>query len=181
MNYCKEKLTSNYSDADFIFFWGHTPAKDGRITQACLSQWWKCDFSEGEISFCCAEQYMMYKKALLFEDNAIAKEILKSKSPKKIKGFGRLVSGFDSAVWDEHKGNIVVQGNILKFSQNPELKEYLLGTVDKILVEASPYDKVWGIGMKKGSVGICDPKKWKGQNLLGFALMEARDRINLHQ
>ena len=177
MKYCKEKLTSTYSTNDFIFFWGHTSAKSGEITQTCLSQWWKCTFIENDITFCCAEQYMMYQKALLFEDHTIAQEILKSKSPKKIKELGRLVKSFDSKIWDEHKAEIVLRGNILKFSQNPELKKYLLGTGDKILVEASPYDRVWGIGMRAGSGGNCEPQRWKGQNLLGFLLMEARDMI----
>ena len=177
MKYCEEMLTSTYSTNDFIFFWGHTPATSSEITQTCLSQWWKCYFTEGGITFCCAEQYMMYKKALLFEDYEHADEIPKTKDPKNIKALGRLVKGFDNKVQNEHKAEIVLQGNILKFSQNPELKQYLLGTRDKILVEASPYDRVWGIGMRSGSGGICEPQKWKGENLLGFLLMEARDMI----
>lgn len=179
MKYCRENLTATYSESDFVFFWSHKSSKGGEITEACFSQWWKCSFVEDDITFCCAEQYMMYKKALLFEDYSIAKEILKTKNPKKIKELGRLVQNFDSKVWDEHKAEIVLQGNILKFSQNPELKDYLLGTGDKILVEASPYDRVWGVGLRKENSAICSPQKWKGQNLLGFALMEARDRICL--
>lgn len=177
MKYCRENLTATYSNTDFVFFWSHKPAKGGKITEACFSQWWKCSFVEEGFTFCCAEQYMMFKKALLFKDYAIAKEILKSKSPKKIKELGRLVQNFDSKTWDEYKAEIVLQGNILKFSQNPELREYLLSTGDKILVEVSPYDKVWGVGLKKENSDICSPQKWKGQNLLGFALMEARDKI----
>lgn len=177
MKYCRENLTATYSESDFVFFWSHKSAKGGEITEACLSQWWKCSFVEGGITFCCAEQYMMYKKALLFKDYAIAKEILRTTNPKKIKELGRLVQNFDSQVWDEHKAEIVLQGNILKFSQNPELKDYLLSTGGRILVEASPYDKVWGVGLRKENSAICTPQKWKGQNLLGFALMEARDRI----
>ena len=144
MKYNKNQLKSSYPDTDFVFFWGHTPAKSGEITQSCLSQWWKCDFTEGGINFCCAEQYMMYRKALLFEDHEHADDILKTKDPKTIKALGRLVSNFDDKVWNEHKSEIVLQGNICKFSQNPELKAYLIGTGDRILVEASPYDRVWG-------------------------------------
>ena len=177
MKYCRENLTATYSESDFVFFWSHKSAKGGEITEACFSQWWKCSFVEEGFTFCCAEQYMMFKKALLFKDYAIAKEILKSKSPKRIKELGRLVQNFDSKTWDVHKAEIVLQGNILKFSQNTELREYLLSTGNKILVEASPYDKVWGIGLKKGNSDICSPQKWRGQNLLGFALMEARDKI----
>lgn len=181
MKYSIEKLNSTYSQSDFVFFWGHTPAKSGEITKTCLSQWWKCDFEEDGVIFCCAEQYMMYKKALLFEDREHAEEILKTNDPKAIKALGRLVKNFDDKVWNEHKSDIVLQGNILKFSQNPELKEYLLGTEDKILVEASPYDRVWGIGMKAETVGICDPQNWKGQNLLGFLLMEIRDNLRFEK
>lgn len=177
MLYSKERLLENYPQFDFVFFWSHKPEKDGKITETCLSQWWKCSFVEDDITFCCAEQYMMYKKALLFEDYAIAKEILKQKSQKKIKELGRLVRNFDNKTWDEHKEEIVLRGNILKFSQNPELKEYLIGTGKKILVEASPYDKIWGVGMKKENDDIYFPQKWKGQNLLGFLLMETRDRM----
>lgn len=177
MKYCREKLSSTYSKDNFVFFWGHIPAKSGKITQSCLSQWWKCNFTESGINFCCAEQYMMYKKALLFKDHEHADEILKAKEPKTIKALGRLVNNFDDKVWNEHKAEIVLQGNILKFSQNPKLKAYLIGTGDRILVEASPYDRVWGIGMRAGASGICDPQKWKGQNLLGFLLMEVREMI----
>lgn len=178
MKYSIEKLSSDNSVTDFVFFWGHTPAKGGEITQTCLSQWWQCNFMEDSIIFCCAEQYMMYKKALLFEDYEHAYEILKANDPKKIKELGRLVKNFDDDIWNCHKEEIVLQGNILKFSQNSKLKEYLINTGNKILVEASPYDKVWGIGMKKESDEICDPQKWQGQNLLGFVLMETRDRIS---
>ena len=177
MKYSKEKLNSKYSKSDFVFFWGHTPAENGEITQTCLSQWWKCTFEEDGVIFCCAEQYMMYQKALLFKDQDHADKILKAKDPKTIKALGRMVRNFDAGVWDTHKQEIVLQGNILKFSQNPELKQYLISTGNKILVEASPYDSIWGIGMRAGSAGICDPKNWKGQNLLGFLLMEARERI----
>lgn len=177
MKYDREKLTGVYTENDFCFFWGHTPAKDGLITENCLSQWWKCDFMEDHILFCCSEQYMMYHKALLFADYEYAQKIIVSSDPKEIKEFGRLIRGFDEKRWDENKQNIVLQGNLLKFSQNSELKQFLLETENKILVEASPYDCIWGIGMRKGSEGICEPGSWKGQNLLGFAIMDARDRI----
>ena len=111
MKYGREKLSSTYSADNFVFFWGHTPAKSGEITQSCLSQWWKCNFTESGINFCCAEQYMMYKKALLFKDHEHADEILKAKEPKTIKALGRMVTGFDDKVWNEHKAEIVLQGN----------------------------------------------------------------------
>lgn len=167
----------NGNEDDFIFFWGHTPAKDGKITETCLSQWWSCNFYENGILFCCAEQYMMYKKALLFNDFEYAQKIVQCKDAKKIKEYGRLVRNFDEKIWDDNKQSIVMQGNLLKFSQNLELKDFLLSTESKILVEASPYDKIWGIGMKKGTNSILTPQNWKGENLLGYIIMEIRDRL----
>lgn len=170
-------ISSNNTENDFIFFWGHKPAKGGEITESCLSQWWKCNFMENGILFCCAEQYMMYKKALLFEDYEYAQMVLASKEPKEIKEYGRLIRNFNEEKWNLNKQMIVIEGNILKFSQNLDLKEYLQNTATKILVEASPYDKIWGIGMKKGTEGILNPYNWKGENLLGFSIMEVRDRL----
>ena len=116
-----------------------------------------------------------FQKALLFGDREVYDEIMAAESPDKYKKLGRKVRNFDSKVWDEKKYDIVVEGNKAKFSQNPVLMEFLLSTGDAILVEASPYDTIWGIGLdietaKKGSV-----EDWKGENLLGCALMETRD------
>lgn len=177
MKYNNKVLEEVYSEDDICFFWGHQPAKDGIITESCLSQWWKCAFMENQIIFCCAEQYMMYRKAMLFKDFEYAQKILFCKDAKKIKEYGRLVRGFDEDKWNEEKSNIVLRGNILKFSQNEELYRFLIGTKDKLLVEASPYDKIWGIGMKKNEKGVLEPSKWKGLNLLGFILMDVRNRI----
>jgi len=177
MKYNRSMYTGSYSAEDFVFFWGHTPASNGKITKACFSQWWLCDFNDDGIDFCCAEQYMMYHKALAFSDEEYAKKILGSRDQKEIKGFGRKIRNFDEAVWNDVKSGIVIKGNMLKFSQNPKLKEFLISTGDKILVEASPYDKIWGIGMEASAAGITDPGKWKGENLLGFALMEVRDML----
>ena len=166
-----------YEETDFMFFWGHKPLKNGEISNSCFSQWWKCAFYEDGLIFNCAEQYMMYRKAILFEDYEMAFNILNNNNPKDIKAYGRKVSNFNEKVWDENKEQIVLKGNILKFSQNSPLKDYLLNTKEKILVEASPYDKVWGIGMKEDSPGIANINNWQGLNLLGFALMETRERL----
>ncbi len=181
MKYTIEKMPSELRSDDFVFFWRATPSKNGEITETCLSQWWQCNFMENEIVFCCAEQYMMYKKAVLFDDYEHAFDILNVSEPKKIKELGRLVNDFDEELWDEHKESIVIQGNILKFSQNKKLRDYLFSTGNKILVEASPYDKIWGIGLKKASTNICNPLKWKGLNLLGFILMDVRDRLKIYE
>lgn len=124
-----------------------------------------------------AEQWMMAEKARVFADRPILEKILLTDDPREAKKLGIKVSFFDEDVWRERSYDIVFEGNLLKFSQNRELKEYLISTGEAVLVEASPYDKIWGIGMKWGDEGIENPKNWHGQNLLGFALMEVRDLL----
>ena len=161
---------------NYLFFWGHKESV-GKITNACFSQWYPVNFSENGVIYNCAEQYMMAQKAILFKDSEILKEIMNSSDPGQIKKLGRLVKNFDSKVWNENCRKIVEQGNYLKFSQNPKLKEFLLSTEDKILVEASPYDEIWGIKMKKDNPDAKNPYKWKGTNYLGFALTNIREKI----
>ena len=129
------------------------------------------------MTYNCAEQYMMAEKARIFGDEEVRAQILATDSPETIKKLGREVKGFDSEVWNQHKFNVVVKGNLAKFSQNPPLMEFLKKTGSAVLVEASPYDKVWGIGMKEGDKDIEDAEKWFGINLLGFALMVVRDQL----
>lgn len=160
----------------YVFFWGHTE-RWGMVTKVCFSQWYDCLFMEDDVIYHTAEQYMMAQKALLFGDRAVYEEIMAAEHPKKYKALGKKVSGFSDKVWDAHKYEIVVKGNLAKFSQNPELMEFLLGTNTRILVEASPYDNIWGIGMSADDKGVENPMNWKGENLLGFALMEVRDRL----
>lgn len=120
---------------------------------------------------------MMAGKAKLFDDQEVFKEILTAETPNQAKSLGRKVKNFDPKIWDEHKYEIVKQGNLLKFSQNEKFKEFLLSTNDKILVEASPYDTIWGIGMLETDPRAENPQQWNGENLLGFALMEVRDEL----
>lgn len=162
---------------EMCHFWGHHPSKSGKITKSCLSQWWKQGFRARSQTFLYAEQYMMASKAQLFGDDEILKQILACDNPKQIKDFGRKVRGFDEAVWNKFKYAIVLLGNWHKFSQNHTLKAFLLSTGDKILVEASPYDNIWGIGLTENCAEAQDPMLWRGQNLLGFALMEVRDEL----
>lgn len=159
---------------ELFFFWGHTPAPDGRITKSCLSQWWQSPFRKGSVEYCCMEQYMMAGKARLFGDGEMLAEILAESRPGVIKKLGRRVRNFDSDVWKAHKYDIVAEGNLCKFSQNPGLREFLLSTGNSILVEASPFDRIWGIGMRESDPRASDPLQWKGENLLGFALTEVR-------
>lgn len=161
----------------YLFFWGHAPSPDGRISESCLSQWWDCRFSVDGTEYRCAEQYMMAEKARLFGDGEMLCQIMKAAHPKEMKAYGRAVRGFDKAVWDRRCYGIVRDGNRAKFGQNPELLSFLLGTGTRILVEASPRDRIWGIGMGKQNPDAQDPMKWRGKNLLGFALTEVRDRL----
>ncbi|WP_276627963.1 NADAR family protein, partial [Fusobacterium sp.] len=115
---------------------------------------------------------------LLFNDNDIFNKIMNSKHPKEYKELGRKIKNFSDSKWNENKYQIVLKGNIAKFSQNEKLKAFLLNTGTKILVEASPYDKIWGIGLSAEQENIENPLTWNGENLLGFALMEVRDLIS---
>ena len=178
MKYSVEKLIEEnreWNKEDFVFFWGHRKGK--KIGKTCFSQWYEIDFEVGGHKYNCAEQYMMAQKAWLFKDIEIFGKILDATDPKEIKALGREVKNFDPKIWNEHKFEIVVKGNLGKFGCNKTLKEFLLSTGDKILVEASPYDKIWGIGMKEGTLGIENPSNWLGENLLGFVLMEVRNEL----
>lgn len=161
----------------YEFFWGHRPSPDNTITKSCLSQWWQTDFCEDTDKYCCMEQYMMSAKAKLFGDTKINQQIMACSEPNKIKALGRKVHNFDEKIWDKVKYSIVLNGNYLKFTQNRKLMEFLLGTGDKILVEASPYDRIWGIQMSAADERVKNPNEWQGKNLLGFALTEVREEI----
>lgn len=178
--YTWEELKKSYlagSHVKFLFFWGHTPSKDGSITETCLSQWWMCRFTVDCITYNCAEQFMMAEKARMFDDNEMLEKIMESRDPKAMKSFGRAVRGFDKEAWDRMCYALVRKGNMAKFSQNPELWDFLKSTRKRILVEASPRDRIWGIGMGKNNPDAECPLKWRGRNLLGFALTEARDQL----
>ncbi|AWI04220.1 NADAR family protein [Clostridium drakei] len=182
MKYTIDNLKQDFQKGKrikYLFFWGHQPSKDGSITKTCLSQWWKANFVVDENSYCCMEQYMMAEKARLFKDNETLDEIMKSSHPKQMKTLGRKVKNFDEELWIKSRYSIIVKGNYAKFTQNENLKEFLIQTKDRVLVEASPYDRIWGIGMSKDDHNIENPLCWKGLNLLGFALMEVRDKIFL--
>lgn len=175
-----DNLKEDYKAAknlEYIFFWGHTQTKDKSITKCCFSQWWLSDFFINEQKYLCMEQYMMAEKARLFEDKDIEIKILESAKQGTIKALGRKVKNFDETIWNKYKYSIVLNGNYQKFTQNKELKDFLIASKNKIIVEASPYDKIWGIGMSIEDENIENPMMWKGQNLLGFALMEVRNSL----
>lgn len=161
----------------YVFFWGHTPPHDGSINQACFSQWYDAPFELDDILFPTSEHYMMAQKALLFEDKTAYESILNSAHPGEAKSIGRTVQNFNQSIWDGNRFEIVVKANYYKFSQNEPLKQYLLNTSSRVLVEASPRDTIWGIGLAQNHPKAELPHAWKGLNLLGFALMEARKRL----
>lgn len=146
-----------------VFFWGGP-----------FSQWIEGDFTIDGKTFNTCEQWMMYNKAKLFNDNETAEAIMETPFPNEQKALGRKVKNFDDAKWMEVAYDIVVEGNRAKFNQNPDLLKELEATRGKLLVEASPYDKRWGIGMGAGDPGINNPANWKGDNLLGEAITQVR-------
>ena len=160
---------------NYLFFWGHTfRSGDKKI----FSNWFPSPFvDENQVVYATNEHYMMAEKARLFGDHQILDKILKSNDPKEAKALGRRIKGFNESVWAENCKNIVIGGLLLKFSQHPELRDFLRSTGDKTLVEASPYDRIWGIGLNEKDAKRIPPHQWPGKNLLGECLMEVRERL----
>ena len=161
----------------YLFFWGNQPSKTGDITKSCLSQWWLQDFEVAGIMYRSTEHWMMAEKARLFSDDKALTRILAAHSPAEAKKLGREIRDFVPGVWEAHKYQIVKTGNFHKFSQHKPLERFLVATNDRVLVEASPVDTIWGIGLAADAAEAQDPSRWQGPNLLGFALMEVRDQL----
>lgn len=161
----------------YLHFWGHRPSPDGRIGTSCLSQWWPAPFTVDDVVYATAEHWMMAGKARLFGDAEAERRALTAAHPSQAKNAGRLVRDFDETRWERERFRIVVEGSVHKFTADPALRDYLLGTGERVLVEASPVDRVWGIGLAAADEAAADPERWRGPNLLGFALMEARERL----
>lgn len=142
-----------------------------------LSNWYLSNFSVWGIEYSSMEQYMMHQKAICFHDDAIAAEILKINDVSQIKQLGRLVSGYNDNVWNGIRQIVVYEGLIAKFSQNDELRKSLIDTGDSTLAECAVKDKIWGIGLSMTDPDRMDIAKWRGQNLLGYALMMVRSRL----
>ncbi len=166
------------NDPEYCFFYGHSVPKDGSVKKTCFSQWYPATFEVDSISYLTAEHYMMAEKARLFEDEETLKKILTASHPKTAKSLGRKVKNFDQEKWSASCFSIVVTGNEAKFSQNDDMKSFLLNTKSSIIVEASPTDRIWGIGLSQKSPAVNDPRCWRGRNLLGYALMEVRARLS---
>ena len=173
------KVTDKY-----IFFFGY----EGESPWVCLQQWFPCVFKAplGNIAdketiasdlheFGTTEQYMMYRKAVLMGDHEIAKEILEAPHPSTAKALGRKVKNFDGELWKKNADQVVEDGNYYKFSQNEDVKAVLLDSGDRELIEASPDDKIWGIGFNSDEAEGKE-SEW-GNNGLGKALMRVRERL----
>ena len=160
---------------EYLFFWSHHVSGGGEITQSCFSQFWPSPFTVDGYIYNTAEHWMMAQKAFLFGDGESFQKIISAETPEKAKAMGRQVQPFNEEIWTLKRMGIVIRGNLHKFTQNKNLRQFLINTKDKILVEASPYDKIWGIGLKDDDERAKNPKCWEGLNLLGFALMEVRD------
>jgi ribA/ribD-fused uncharacterized protein len=156
------KITDKY-----VFFWN-----------GIYSQWHKAKMIIDGVEYSSCEQYMMHQKAIVFSDFYIASQILLTSDPKEQKSLGRKIQGFNKDVWDSVCLSIVYKGNLAKFSQNENLKADLLSTENRILVEASPLDKIWGIGMAEDHPDIESPEHWRGLNLLGWALNLVKQELN---
>lgn len=152
------------SPPEYHYFWGSQ-----------LSQWWSCKFEVNNICYNCCEQYMMAGKAVRFGDEQAEAKIMASQDPREQKALGRKVKNFDPEVWNACARDVVYWGNYAKFTQNAELMIQILITKDKVLVEASPYDKIWGVG--KSKLDLINGAKWDGTNWLGEVLMTVRQDL----
>ena len=139
------------------------------------------DTEYGRKTFNCAEQAMMFFKAKMFKDEAAVDLIMRSDSPKEQKAIGRLVKNFNADKWGNECLDIVTAIEIAKFSSDPVLTKILLETDDKEIVEASPYDIIWGVGLAEDDPRILFKKSWKGKNYLGICLMNAREHLKEQQ
>lgn len=152
---------------DYVFFWG-----------GVFSQWHPSSFIVDGIVYLTAEQYMMAKKALIFNDVENYNNIMDSIMPNEQKAYGRMVRGFNKEVWDRVCRKIVYDGNYAKFSQNKDMLKILLDTGNKEIVEASPEDRIWGIGLHMNDIRVHDKTKWEGTNWLGIELQRVREALH---
>lgn len=160
-----------------LYFWSHEGQADREVGKNCLSQWYPARFRVDSVPYPSAEHYMMAEKARLFGDLEIRQQILQAPTPRDAKALGRDVRHFDGAYWNKARIEIVIAGNLAKFAQNPKLEAFLIGTGNQVLVEASAVDTIWGIGMAEDDLAAADPWTWRGENLLGFALMAVREKL----
>ncbi|MFE3771850.1 NADAR family protein [Streptomyces sp. NPDC059122] len=171
-------LTATGRRVKYVHFWGHRPPRGGGVGVSCFSQWWPAPFTVDGVRYATAEHWMMAGKARLFGDPEAERRAIAAAHPQQAKDAGRTVRGFTEEHWRQHRFDLVVEGSRHKFGQHPELREFLLGTGSRVLVEASPVDRIWGIGLTADDDRTADPARWRGLNLLGFALMAARQQLS---
>lgn len=177
-----ERLLQAESDGSlpgFVHFWSHEPQHPARPGPWVLSQWWEAPFSVDGVVYATAEAFLMAEKARLFGDEAALARVLAATHPGAAKAAGREVTPYDDAAWSAARYDVAVRGNLAKFSQHDDLLAYLLSTAPRVLVEASPVDPVWGIGLSADDPAAALPSAWRGTNLLGFALTEVRERLSV--
>lgn len=155
----------------YHYFWS------GIFSQFFMTNGHICQFTLDGVAYNCAEQYMMHQKAVLFNDDITAAQIMKAIEPGKQKALGRKVAGYTDKIWNKHKFDIVVKGNMAKFGQNKGLCRKMFHTADAKFVEASPFDRIWGIGLDEAAARKTDPSAWPGQNLLGLALDQVKAEL----
>jgi ribA/ribD-fused uncharacterized protein len=161
-----EKKVKYFEDENRVIFTGDI-----------YTQWYQSDFTIDDFVFCCTEQFFMFKKALYFNDIDTMCKILHTKIPKEHKELGRSVKNFDDEIWNTIADEYVFEGNYAKFSQNNELKEKLLSTKDKIIIEAAAYDSRWGSGLNMEDTIASKVEDIKGENRLGKAIMRVREQL----
>jgi ribA/ribD-fused uncharacterized protein len=171
------RMESEGALPEMLLFWGHRPPRGGGVGKGCLSQWYPAAFTVDGVRYATAEHFMMAGKARLFGDAEAERSVLADDDPGAAKGAGRRVRGFAEDVWAAHRYELVIAGNAAKFGQHPPLRDFLLATSERVLVEASPYDTVWGIGLSAEQPEARRPSLWRGFNLLGFALMDVRSSL----
>jgi ribA/ribD-fused uncharacterized protein len=151
----------------------HNPNEDNGY----LSNWYLSKFTIDNVTFSSMEQYMMYRKAVCFHDESVAAQILATEDVAEIKALGRVVSNYDESLWNGIRQIVVYEGLLAKFLQNNELKEKIKVTGNAVLAECAVKDRIWGIGLSMKDPDRFDKTKWKGQNLLGYALMMVRESL----
>lgn len=164
---------------DIILFYGHHAKTPGVVGKHVFSQWWPAPFTVDGITYPTAEHWMMVGKARMMDDEAMVEKILADPDPATAKLLGRHITPWDEAAWVGIRLDVVAQGNFHKFYQNKALGDFLVGTGNAVIAEASPNDKIWGIGMKADDPRALRPIQWDGLNLLGIALMIARADVML--
>lgn len=162
MKLIEDKVTDTH-----VYFWG----------DPTLSNWGPAEFEYKGYQFYNSEQAFMWEKADFFGDQEIANLILQTRNPREAKDLGRKVKGYNDGEWSKVRYKKMLEVCLAKFSQNNELKQTLLSTGDKIIVEGSPYDRIWGVGWHWTDPEILYEVNWRGKNLLGKVLMEVRNTL----